>query len=353
MRAVGSSPPARGTPGSLRRVGFQTRFIPARAGNTRLRTASGPLPSVHPRPRGEHWALTPQSRILAGSSPPARGTRQRRPRERGRVRFIPARAGNTVASATILVSQSVHPRPRGEHPYYEIGPDNPPGSSPPARGTPVLRDRARQPARFIPARAGNTPTTGNGGVHASVHPRPRGEHEGLMIGWFANAGSSPPARGTPTGSHPPACPLRFIPARAGNTRTCCSVMLQPPVHPRPRGEHANLLFGHATASGSSPPARGTLQDRPRRDVQRRFIPARAGNTRRWRWPPASPTVHPRPRGEHLDRHDQRFEEYGSSPPARGTPLLVPRRSGFDRLPGPTVKRGRPESEPVKFTATRY
>ena len=33
--------------------------------------------------------------------------------------------------------------------------------------------------------------------------------------------------------------------------------------------------------------------------------------------------------------------------------LVPRRSGFDRLPGPTVKRGRPESEPVKFTATRY
>ena len=32
--------------------------------------------------------------------------------------------------------------------------------------------------------------------------------------------------------------------------------------------------------------------------------------------------------------------------------LVPRRSGFDRLPGPTVKRGRPESEPVKFTATR-
>ena len=33
--------------------------------------------------------------------------------------------------------------------------------------------------------------------------------------------------------------------------------------------------------------------------------------------------------------------------------LVPRRSGFDRLPGPTVKRGRSESEPVKFTATRY
>ena len=45
-------------------------------------------------------------------------------------------------------------------------------------------------------------------------------------------------------------------------------------------------------------------------------------------------------------------------PASGLPLtrdqrLVPRRSGFDRLPGPTVKRGRPESEPVKFTATRY
>ena len=36
-----------------------------------------------------------------------------------------------------------------------------------------------------------------------------------------------------------------------------------------------------------------------------------------------------------------------------TRILVPRRSGFDRLPGPTVKRGRPESEPVKFTATRY
>ena len=92
----------------------------------------------------------------------------------------------------------------------------------------------------------------------------------------------------------------------------------PSVHPRLRGEHAWLIFGMNRAGGSSPPARGTHCSGPDGVDLGRFIPACAGNTRRRRSSSRRCSVHPRLRGEHWRADDGDRQDHGSSPPARGT-----------------------------------
>ncbi len=172
----GSSPRARGTPEMLSQVTDNFRFIPASAGNTPPPPQRGQRAAVHPRERGEHQPGAFSGLALRGSSPRARGTRHhagwsQRPR-----RFIPASAGNTLRSGTSARASAVHPRERGEH--REVFPETiqVDGSSPRARGTRVSARTYCRRLRFIPASAGNTITLGVIGTLATVHPRERGEH---------------------------------------------------------------------------------------------------------------------------------------------------------------------------------
>ena len=58
-----------------------------------------------------------------------------------------------------------------------------------------------------------------------------------------------------------------------------------PVHPRLRGEHDAHMPHRTSVYGSSPPTRGTQEERKKVDKQWRFIPAYAGNTgRNGAWP---------------------------------------------------------------------
>ena len=114
-RDAGSSPLARGTPWINCSAALTSRFIPARAGNTRLRVFPASSRSVHPRSRGEHLTDTPELTRVPGSSPLARGTRPRAPQRCSRTRFIPARAGNTSGRRGSRRRPPVHPRSRGEH----------------------------------------------------------------------------------------------------------------------------------------------------------------------------------------------------------------------------------------------
>ncbi len=73
------------------------------------------------------------------------------------------------------------------------------------------------------------------------------------------------------------------------------------VYPRWRGE-LNIGNGFAAAaSGLSPLARGTRYMETHHDVQKRFIPAGAGNTPTFHEIRALAAVYPRWRGEHRDR----------------------------------------------------
>ncbi len=222
---AGSSPLARGTLRSNFPQDRRGRFIPARAGNTGSAPKKPSPTAVHPRSRGEHSGCLRPKLAVNGSSPLARGTLVAGFYFADRSRFIPARAGNTQPPGLLSIPPPVHPRSRGEH--FAVLDETAPvgGSSPLARGTHGCRADRRRTRRFIPARAGNTNTSlvvsrsgprfiparaGNTyfdvatAASITVHPRSRGEHKWLGAQGGSRIGSSPLARGTPDTPEPAA-----------------------------------------------------------------------------------------------------------------------------------------------------
>ena len=340
--SVGSSPLARGTPRTDVPPVRNSRFIPARAGNTAVLPCGGVPGAVHPRSRGEHAVLALPVGALAGSSPLARGTPEGVPHLVDCLRFIPARAGNTPPPLRPSPHRPVHPRSRGEHVAPHLFLAEPIGSSPLARGTRNAEGAGGPGTRFIPARAGNTRKRKRLPKVTAVHPRSRGEHTASTLASGPSSGSSPLARGTRLREAKHYASIRFIPARAGNTRRARSCTPSATVHPRSRGEHLSEFEGCERLRGSSPLARGTLADLERAGQALRFIPARAGNTAGSHSRCARSSVHPRSRGEHRPRGCIRIPIFGSSPLARGTPddgvlhgaalRFIPARAGNTQAP---------------------
>ena len=132
--------------------------------------------SVYPRWRGEHSIRRFCSSSDAGLSPLARGTHKNKTPKRLYLRFIPAGAGNTMKSHSLLSKSAVYPRWRGEHvlPSYPAGAAA--GLSPLARGTRLNDVASAMATRFIPAGAGNTGGMFINGMETPVYPRWRGEH---------------------------------------------------------------------------------------------------------------------------------------------------------------------------------
>ena len=112
---AGSSPRLRGTRHlSIHRI-MELRFIPAPAGNTHHARPAPGAASVHPRACGEHHSRRRFVDFSFGSSPRLRGTLWRGLRLRWLWRFIPAPAGNTRLRSWCLTLHTVHPRACGEH----------------------------------------------------------------------------------------------------------------------------------------------------------------------------------------------------------------------------------------------
>ena len=236
-RDPGSSPRLRGTPEATARFWGKVRFIPASAGNTTIPRLPCSRLSVHPRVCGEHIRRRPPLRHTAGSSPRLRGTRHRESVTRCRYRFIPASAGNTTPAFSYRHVGSVHPRVCGEHHTMGIFFVSPFGSSPRLRGTRWHEHYFGNSQRFIPASAGNTVLAEMYGVSRSVHPRVCGEHVSLPSVSVAVAGSSPRLRGTRYIFPRLHQCIRFIPASAGNTYHGLGCAQHDAVHPRVCGEH--------------------------------------------------------------------------------------------------------------------
>ena len=338
------------------------RFIPACAGNSAALRPQRRSPPVHPRVCGELIITVNDESIGDGSSPRVRGTPTRRERSWLPARFIPACAGNSVVDDDSFTARD--------------------GSSPRVRGTrSILHPHAVSP-RFIPACAGNSMRSRRSCPSTTVHPRVCGELARSVILGCSNVGSSPRVRGTPhavntfrstTAVHPRVCgelrawhrcaarAARFIPACAGNSLTPRPGSALWTVHPRVCGE-LRVRFGFGASGcgssprvrgtrerpnpagtatavhprvcgelscscscsillvGSSPRVRGTPPRCPWRPGCGRFIPACAGNSRRWRVAASASTVHPRVCGELAGLRSSPTITAGSSPRVRGTPL---------------------------------
>ena len=113
--------------------------------------------------------------------------------------IIPARAGFTHALAAEHIRLGDHPRSRGVYPGARARGSGRVGSSPLARGLPAVIDDQREVTRIIPARAGFTVVIHGAGWGARDHPRSRGVYPHRPSPGPSRRGSSPLARGLPTG----------------------------------------------------------------------------------------------------------------------------------------------------------
>ncbi len=153
---TGLSPLARGTRQPALQSEYGTRFIPAGAGNTFRWLMQPSGQPVYPRWRGEHRTEAVTERCTLGLSPLARGTRLLHLSRCRLSRFIPAGAGNTRLRLHYAGLPAVYPRWRGEHirSLSQVVPSV--GLSPLARGTQAQQKAVETHDRFIPAGAGNT-----------------------------------------------------------------------------------------------------------------------------------------------------------------------------------------------------
>ena len=115
---------------------------------------------------------------------------------------------------------------------------------------------------------------------------------------------------------------RFIPACAGNSLAACRLAPNPPVHPRVCGEQIAICVGNPFQTGSSPRVRGTGVSETRRQGSGRFIPACAGNREGTQPMTLRQPVHPRVCGEQMDWARSCVSRVGSSPRVRGTVVAV-------------------------------
>ena len=214
------------------------------------------------------------------------------------LRIIPAGAGSTLSSAPLIQSQSAHPRWRGEHSFLCVPTYDYNGSSPLARGAPLVGFRHCLVARLIPAGAGSTCSIPPGRPCCTAHPRWRGEHELLELRYGIRDGSSPLARGAQNPGRTYRLTIRLIPAGAGSTTGLSLTGPVSPAHPRWRGEHFYGTLVVASHCGSSPLARGAPTQATAFSCTSRLIPAGAGSTPGTHSAGFCWSAHPRWRGEH-------------------------------------------------------
>ena len=167
--------------------------------------------------RGEHATLWQVAPIGSGSSPHARGARQRALRQRGRAGIIPACAGSTYTCRHRRARKWDHPRMRGEHILALLVMHKIRGSSPHARGALLPQAIMCSLSGIIPACAGSTAGVSTSASKSRDHPRMRGEHWCRCSIHGARLGSSPHARGAHGYRHRPSQWSRIIPACAGST----------------------------------------------------------------------------------------------------------------------------------------
>ena len=173
------------------------------------------------------------------------------------------------------------------------------------------------------------------------HPRSRGVYYPHVAHFSVPDGSSPLARGLPAWLRPGRPSFGIIPARAGFTISISIAMACSPDHPRSRGVYVVMVLGSAPVAGSSPLARGLLVEMIRKGASDRIIPARAGFTSRTCSTRRTGADHPRSRGVYLLLLSSFRFAAGSSPLARGLPVLgrrggrsagiIPARAGFTSI----------------------
>ena len=336
--AAGSSPLARGLQQDNLKGDIEKRIIPARAGFTGRSMKGRPETWDHPRSRGVYAiSCAPVTRV-AGSSPLARGLLVCFGCASCLAGIIPARAGFTYRCRRGHWYVQDHPRSRGVYSLIPCHAATMPGSSPLARGLPLIKREKLFPARIIPARAGFTWVDCAVGAAPGDHPRSRGVYDLPSDIGVPFPGSSPLARGLRVSQDGHGAVRGIIPARAGFTVSRTSTREHKQDHPRSRGVYGSHVRDLSQVPGSSPLARGLPSSAVKYSGVSRIIPARAGFTHPQNHGGHQEPDHPRSRGVYFPRLPYCSSYVGSSPLARGLRAchasrhhqygIIPARAGF-------------------------
>ena len=147
--------------------------------------------------------------------------------------------------------------------------------------------------RIIPAHAGQTQNRYRLAWRVPDHPRACGANWRRRSRTPRPLGSSPRMRGKLLQNSAPCKQRRIIPAHAGQTTVHSVLTNCQPDHPRACGANAMDKAKAASMTGSSPRMRGKPKPGELIAVEKRIIPAHAGQTE-WSWPIRIPAPdHPR------------------------------------------------------------
>ena len=290
---TGLSPRVRGNPGGWCSPARWTRSIPACAGEPVKRPRTPPAHTVYPRVCGGTIEAGIDAIPRAGLSPRVRGNRADGRLSGGRLRSIPACAGEPARRHPASRPATVYPRVCG-------GTENIPhnrfvtrGLSPRVRGNRYVSVNGREYQRSIPACAGEPSAASGARCGLKVYPRVCGGTPLDGYGGNLDEGLSPRVRG-----NPPPCPhrppgRRSIPACAGEPRTAASAPARRTVYPRVCGGTSCPPPQCAGMPGLSPRVRGNRYRIIPVAVADRSIPACAGEPLHHPVPGRRNAVYPR------------------------------------------------------------
>ena len=216
-------------------VDWETRIIPARAGQTPPNSPFRRFHPDHPRACGANGMVAVANRQIRGSSPRVRGKLHGKLELESRRRIIPARAGQTANFRATLWSNADHPRACGANRRIYGRVPVAFGSSPRVRGTPGVERIHVDLPRIIPARAGQTRLPARQPRHRPDHPRACGANTIAVRVDVSDAGSSPRVRGKRENGELIDIETRIIPARAGQTALDQRISTNTTDHPRACG----------------------------------------------------------------------------------------------------------------------
>ena len=254
--AFGSSPRMRGKPLGSGQRSQRRRIIPAHAGQTYVTSDGNNNGPDHPRACGAN--SLPMTFIIDrnGSSPRMRGKLGHVHDRAGEARIIPAHAGQTFRRSASCTRWPDHPRACGANACATSSDISRSGSSPRMRGKLELRKQPDGRVRIIPAHAGQTPTSPSEAPATSDHPRACGANPLSLSHRAVTPGSSPRMRGKLVPGRSLMAWPRIIPAHAGQTACLPWFRVSKSDHPRACGANQDKLNTVKSINGSSPRMRG-------------------------------------------------------------------------------------------------
>ena len=272
----GTSPRVRGNRDIFCAQHRRSRNLPACAGEPRRIPAARSARREPPRVCGGTLYPELASRIERGTSPRVRGNHKGSSVVEGEWRNLPACAGEPAPAPPAQGPVPEPPRVCGGTPERHTRARPAGGTSPRVRGNPPVSRTARPDTRNLPACAGEPSGAREKNIPSKEPPRVCGGTPTNCWIWWAARGTSPRVRGNPWSTALGDATVRNLPACAGEPGLAGGNLCRPTEPPRVCGGTSATNSNPVAPAGTSPRVRGNLSNGRPATVNRRNLPACAG-----------------------------------------------------------------------------